>query len=548
MDYLERIQLEEFNKVKPKGYKKKFNGPNVALVIGTGEWRAVPYLILTIFLLVVLTSKAFVIQVIQGSENLALSEGNSIRYSMVRAERGVIYDRNGEVIARNNPGFSVELNTTECEDKCEKEIFEIAGLVTVDLEQIKTALKKRPSQVTLASGLTRDEIIKIESRLGKLAGVSTQVDPVRYYPFPEEFAHLLGYIGEGEDGDKMGFSGVEKQYDRQLRGVSGSRIIQVNSSGTYYTQIAEEPSSKGNNLQLYVDSKLQKASYAALKEAVEKSRAYGGAIIASDPNTGGVLAMASYPSFNSNLFATGISQGEYNKLAENPNKPFFNRPISATYPPGSTFKMLTALSALKSGVINKDSLVGCPGAIAVGSYIFRDWYPGGRGEIDLKRALQVSCDTYFYGISGGFGAQKGAGMEKMVEWARHLGLGKIWGIDLDGESAGFFPSPQWKLKERGEQWYLGDTYITAIGQGDILATPLQVNVFTSYFASRGKVYRPKAVKNVEGEAETKPEPVINDSSAAEHIDAVREGLKLALESGGTAWPFFDFGEKHKGIV
>ncbi|MBI4091477.1 penicillin-binding protein 2, partial [candidate division WWE3 bacterium] len=120
--------------------------------------------------------------------------------------------------------------------------------------------------------------------------------------------------------------------------------------------------------------------------------------------------------------------------------------------------------------------------------------------------------------------------------------------DLDGESAGFFPSPQWKLKEKGEQWYLGDTYITAIGQGDILVTPLQVNVFTSYFASRGKVYRPKAVKNVEGEAQIKPEPVINDSSAAEHIDAVREGLKLALESGGTAWPFFDFGEKHKGIV
>lgn len=549
MNSIKEIYFEEIDRVTPK--KRKVTPVEYSFDASVGEssdLRFISLSVLLVFAMLFLASRLIFLQVIEGDKNLAMSFGNSIRSSFIRAERGVIYDRNGVVLARNKPGFSIQLNTNECSNFCQGVIVTLANIVKIDEGYVREQMESGYSQVTLASGLSRDDILKVETRISALPGVSTQVDPVRNYLFPESFAHVLGFIGDGGASDKEGKAGIEKSYDKYLHGVPGSKIIEINSFGTSFNQISEIPSKPGKSVNLFIDKDLQVEGFKILKEIVDAKKALGGAIVAQDPSNGGVIALVSYPSFDPNLFSTGISKAEYEKLASDPRKPFFNRTISSTHPPGSTFKMVTSLAALKGGVISATSLVDCPPYISVGSFVFKDWYTGGRGKIDLKRALQVSCDTFFYAVSGGYGRQKGVGIEAISSTARKLGFGKNIGIDIDGETTGAFPDESFKLKLTGEKWYLGDTYITSIGQGDILATPLQVNAMTSFFASKGRIYKAKIVKSVEGEEPTKPELILNDQSDLDYINLIREGLKMAAGPGGTAYPLFDFEKSHPGVV
>ncbi|OGC49864.1 penicillin-binding protein 2 [candidate division WWE3 bacterium RIFCSPHIGHO2_01_FULL_40_23] len=551
------IQFHEIERITPKRSKSIPKEVIRPAFLASSGWELVLPHLLFVFFMLLLVGRVFYLQVLEGDKNLSLSEGNSIRYSFLRAGRGVIYDRNREVVARNKPGFSIELNTVQCQNSCKDVVNEVSKLVEIDVGYANEQIEKGFTQVTVATNLSRDDIIKVEGRIGNLLGISTQVDPVREYLFPESFAHVLGFIGEGESGDKVGKSGIEKSYEKHLHGSPGSKIIQINSSGTFFTQIAEKTPGNGKGIYLNIDKGLQEVSFSVLKKAVDRKmpkvlnaktdRATGGAVIATDPKTGGILAFASYPSFNPNLFSTGISDMEFEKLANDPNKPFFNRVVSATYPPGSTFKMVSALAALKSGVINEKSLVDCPGSIFVGGSFFRDWYSGGRGLIDVKRAIQISCDTFFYTVSGGYGVQKGMGIEYLSIEAKKLGFGKELGIDVEGEVKGLFPDPDWKKADRDEDWYLGDTYITSIGQGNILATPLQVNAMTAFFANKGKVYKPYLVKNIEGEPPIEPKLIIEETSDSYFINVVREGMKMVMIDGGTAYPFFDFELKHPDI-
>lgn len=556
------LSFEEIERITPKRSKFRPKDTTPPSFVSPSGWETVPFYILLALIMTVLLSRAFYLQIIKGEENLALSKGNSIRYSFLRAPRGVIFDRNGNIIARNKPAFSVDLNTTQCRPSCKDIVTEISKLITLDLAYVEEQLSKGSNQITIATNLSRDDILKVEGKLANLTGVTTQVDPVRDYIYGESFAHVLGFVGDGEDFDKIGKSGLEKSYEKALHGTSGSKIIQINSSGTYYTQIAEKAPITGKSIYLNIDKGLQEASFNALKNAVEKkrvlenkatnssnsnSKSTGGAVIATDPKTGGILALVSYPAFDPNLFTGGISSKDFARLNNDPNKPFFDRTISAVYPPGSTFKMVTALTALDLGIITKDSLVDCPSHISVGSYVFRDWYSGGRGPINVEEALQHSCDTFFYTVGGGYGEQKGVGIDKLSEMARKFGFGSKLGIDIDGEVSGIFPDPVWKKDAKGEDWYLGDTYITSIGQGNILATPLQVNAMTQFFATRGKIYKPRIVKSVEGEANKGPELLINDTSHGDAINTIREGMNAVVEAGGTAYPLFDFEQRHPGI-
>ncbi len=575
MKSLKHLGFEEISKITPiKKSSQKSREPLSRGDFSTISWRVLPLYLVLIFVVSSLVISAFFVQIIEGSRNLALSEKNSLRGSLLRAERGVIYDKDGEVVTRNRPGFSVELSTKECGSECSKVASEVSRIVSVDIEKVREQLGQRLPQITLALGLIRDEVIKVESRLGDLPGVSTQVDPVREYIGSESLAHIIGYIGEGKTSEKEGKLGVEKYYDFYLKGELGSRIIQVDSYGTNFTQVARKEPVPGKNITLYMDKELQEAAYKALKEVVlepkisgtgnksenEKSeeedsdltsskrkKAKGGAVVAMDPNTGGILAMVSLPSFDPNLFAAGITQAQYKEILDNPNNPFFNRAISATYPPGSTFKMLTSLAALEEKVIGSNSLVNCPSSINVGAFVFRDWYAGGRGPIDVKRALQVSCDTFFYTVSGGYGGQKGMGIEALSRLAKEIGFGNRTGVDVDGESAGVFPDPDWKTNNLNEQWYLGDTYITSIGQGNILSTPMQIASYTSFFANRGKIYKPQIVKSIEGVKEFVPQVKVERVVDSGYMEAIIQGMHQAVTPGGTAWPLFDFATRHPGV-
>lgn len=549
MSFLHKVQLEEIDKITPKKTRSRIPQEEKNSFYEGGNWAVVTPYLLFLSAFVILVSRTFYLQIVEGGKNEALSLGNSVRYSFERAERGVIFDRNNNVVARNSPGFSVELNTTACIKTCDDVIDKVSKLINVDRELVNEQMSKGYAQVTIASGLTRDDIIKVESNLNEFVGVSTQVDPLRDYISPESFAHLLGFVGSGEGPDRVGKAGVEETYDKYLHGTPGSKIIEINSSGTHFTQIAENPPVRGKNLYLYVDKNVQEVAYNALKEAVDAKKATGGAVIAQDPYTGGILALVSYPSFNPNAFSKGISNTEFSKIISDERKPFFNRAISATYPPGSTFKMVTSLAALEKGVIKNDSLVDCPSSISVGGSTFRDWYSGGRGPIDVKRALQVSCDTFFYAVGGGYGEQRGVGITEIANLSRKLGFGHKFGVDIEGETAGVFPDVSWKKEVLGEQWYLGDTYITAIGQGNILVTPLQLNSMVSFFATRGKIYKPKVVKLVEGEGQTFPELFYEDtnSSTLSYLNTIREGMKMVVNAGGTAYPLFDFTQRHPGV-
>jgi penicillin-binding protein 2 len=275
---------------------------------------------------------------------------------------------------------------------------------------------------------------------------------------------------------------------------------------------------------------------------VDKGDAIAGAIVAQDPGTGGVLALVSYPSFDPNTLSEGLSQEEFNKISQNPAFPFFNRVISATYPPGSVFKMVMASAVLAENLISEHYQINDKGFISVGEFIFRNWKLDGHGLVDLRRALQVSNDTYFYTVGGGYGGVPGLGIEKISEWSKKFGYGSKTGINLQGEEGGFVPDGSYR------DWYLGDTYITSIGQGDMLATPLQVNQITSYFANGGYLLKPQIVKKIEGAGETDVEVISQFLISEEAYEIVREGLNLAVSPGGTGYPVYDIPDKFEGVT
>jgi penicillin-binding protein 2 len=256
--------------------------------------------------------------------------------------------------------------------------------------------------------------------------------------------------------------------------------------------------------------------------------------VVQDVKNGEILALVSWPSFDPTPFATGISESEYQKLLTDPRRPLFNRAISASFPPGSTFKLVTATAALEEKVITPSTLIDDKGFIAVGSFIFKGWAPEGLGLVNLETAIAKSSDIYFYTVGGGYGSQRGVGVEKLADWARRLGLGAETGIDLVGEVSGLVPDEEWKLAARGEPWYIGNTYHMSIGQGDVLVTPLQLNNLVVAIANGGTLFKPFLVKDVP------PEILRADVASAETLDLVRQGMRAAASPGGTAYPVYDF--------
>lgn len=510
------------------------------------SWNAMLFTLLLAMFLFFFLAKSFNLQVINGNENLVLADGNRVRIAHTQAERGLILDRNGEVLVRNVPAFSLNMSTEGCLPKeycinmLDKFISEMN--LKVDVDRVKKEIEQGKLNVVILTGIEKEELLTLEPKLSNYPVFTIGISPKRQYLYGDAFAHLIGYVGLADTiyPSIEGKTGIEEKYDNYLKGISGGEIIQVNSSGYKINTISEKKTVPGDALKLYVDKDLQVKAYELLKDKVDKGEATAGVVVASDPKTGGILALVSYPSFDPNLLTTGLTSKEFEELINKPNFPFFNRAISAVYPPASTFKIVMGAAALMEKVIDPDYEIFDKGYIQVGSYIFRNWNTSGHGNVDMRRAIQVSNDTYFYTVGGGYNEIGGLGIDKIYEWALKFGFSKTSGIDLFGEVSGSMPNG----KDR--EWYLGDTYITSIGQGDILSTPLQVNNAMSYYANGSTVYSPRVVKSINDKS-TDTEILFSNILDNETLTIIKEGLNKAVTPGGTAYPLYDLPTKYNGL-
>lgn len=523
----ELAKVTTSNKSFPKGVSPSWQdnlipnfNPNFRVDLEKSFWRVTIFFGLAILIFFALFVRLFHLQIVDGKNNRVLADGNRVQVRVIHAPRGVIYDRNGKVLAANSPGFRL------VEQESKKTIF-----------------------------VSREEAFELEVKNDPRAAY-LEIDNIRKYPYGEVAAHVIGYVGEISEeqlrqpqfhsyrlGDRIGQSGIESYYEDILKGVDGGEIIEVDSRGNKLRSLRTVAPIAGQNVYLTVDIDLQKEAYKSLSEAVKKSGSCCGALVAQDPQTGQVLTLLSYPSYNNNLFTSYERDTQVADILNDRNSPTLNRAIAGTYPPGSTFKIISALAALGSNKFTEASRVEDSGQIFLGSFRFTNWYftQYGRleGSVDLVKALQRSNDIFFYRVG------EVVGEKVLGEYAKKIKLGSELGIDLYGEEKGLVPDNDWKVKTYGQGWYPGDSLHMAIGQGFVLTTPLQVLGFTSLVAADGNLFKPHLLlKVVKDEAvvvkQPQPEVLVAKVVSRDHLKLVKSGLQAVPMEGGTAWPFFTF--------
>jgi penicillin-binding protein 2 len=466
----------------------------------------------------------------------SLAEQNRTRIEPIPPARGLIYDRNGVVLADNAPAFQVELVPEQVPDM-EATLQRLATLLELDeseLGRFRKTLKASRSfdSIPLKLNLTEEEVARLAVERPRLPGVEVQARLTRVYPQREKVAHVVGYVGRINERDlatidqeayrgtsHIGKTGLERFYEDRLHGEVGYRKLEVDAHGRTLRVLEEVPATPGEDIHLTLDLRLQEVAEAALGDFL-------GAVVALDPRNGEVLAFVSKPGFDPNLFVNGIRGGDYKALVENPDRPLFNRALAAAYPPGSTVKPLMGLAGLEHGLITPEfrMFAGPYYQLPNDSHRYRDWKKSGHGWVDLDRAIAQSCDVYFYDLAHRLG------IDRMHEFFTRFGLGRPTGIDLPGEVSGLVPSRAWKRAARGQSWYPGETLIAGIGQGYMLATPLQLAQMAATLAQRGQPVRPHLSKD----AVVEPlEPIAVRKAA--HWDAVLAGMDHVINSDyGTA--------------
>lgn len=490
-----------------------------------------------------LLARTFFLQIIQGEEYYALASKNSIREVRLPAERGLIYDRAGKQLVQNMPTYTLLLDTRVNTAAAGKEkIEQIASLLKVSPEEILQIIEKfgkfPGAAVPIKTNLTHEEALRLDVELGDNSGIKVVIDSKRDYPESNSttsLSHLLGFVGKISASeleeyhdylpqDSVGKSGIERTYEKVLRGISGRWQIQIDALGREKVAIGLEEPSRGADIKLTIDLDLQATVERILKNHLFARGKRRGVALALNPKNGEILSLVSLPAFNNNDFSSGISKNLYESLVNNPNKPLFSRAISGEYPSGSTIKPFLTAAALQEGIINSETTIPSVGGIKVSKWFFPDWKVGGHGRVDLFRAIAESVNTFFYYIGGGYGDFHGLGPDKMAEYLRLFGFGENLSIDLPGEARGLLPTPEWKKNTRGEDWYIGDTYHAAIGQGDILVTPLQLAAATGVIANGGTLWRPHLKI---GNATVLGTNIINPA----HLSLVRSAMRQAVTLG-----------------
>lgn len=511
-------------------------------------------------LLLAVASRLFYLQVLMHAYYAEQSQGNSVRIDPIPPSRGLILDRHGVVMADNLPAFQLEL-VRELVGGMPQLDATLARLVAIglldpeDLPSIKRTILSHHvyESVPVKLQLDDEEMARFAIHRYEFTGVDIRTRLSRHYPFGPMAVHALGYVAAISEQDLkridsatyagttlIGKLGVEGAYENQLHGTPGFREVLVNAAGrpverpgAHMPALATRPPVAGADLILSLDMRVQRAAETALA-------GLRGAAIAIDPHTGDVLALASTPGFDPNAFARGLTTKQYDALQSDIDKPLINRALRGAYPPGSTVKPFFALAALKYGVMTPEKTIFCPGHFSLpgSSHLFRDWKPKGHGTIEMRHAIQQSCDVYFYTVA------ERLGIDRMHDFMSQFGFGDPTGIDISGEKPGLMPSTDWKrraYKRAAEQvWFPGETISVGIGQGYMLATPLQLAHAVSGIASRGQVFRPRLVAGVRAAGGTTvasrpllPEPAIT-AVAGDQWNVIVDGMELATGPGGTA--------------
>ena len=468
--------------------------------------RVLAMLVMVIVLFGVLVGRFYQLQVIEHDTYNTLSDQNRVQVRSVPPTRGLIYDRNGTLIAENRPVFSVTLVPERVEDMSQT-LTRLKGLLTIsdeDMERFRQRLQepRRPFQeLPLHYDLTEEEIASMAVHRHALPGVEVSAELVRHYPYGEMNAHALGYVGRinREELQRidpvnyagtnyLGKSGVERVYEQELHGQVGYEHVETNARGRTLRVLERESPIPGEDLMLHLDMRLQKRAF----ELLEGRR---GAIVAIEPKTGGILALASVPGFDANRFVTGIGVDEYRQLSSSPDKPLFNRALRGQYPPGSIIKPMLLLAGLDSGTVTRETTIWDPGYYQINDRgrRWRDWKRGGHGWVDGTKAVAESCDIYFYDM----GVEMG--VDLMHAYLSRFGFGMDATLDVGGALPGLLPSRDWKRNMKNESWYPGDSVNMSIGQGFFLATPLQLATATSLVANRGNWTQPRMLKDVMGD-------------------------------------------------
>lgn len=502
-----------------------------------------------------LFGKLYYLQVVRGAEYYGAAEGNRIRRIAIAPARGVIADRNGQRLAYNVPDFALAVvpadlpASQEEEDRMFASIAQTLGMDAFDLvERFASMPRASYAPIEIMRGIPSEAGLVLSKESGEWSGVFVAPIQQRAYAREASLSHVLGYTGAisqedyayvSDEGyllvEHVGKTGIEKVYQGELRGTPGQRLVEVDSRGKPRRELSTTFAASGDSVYLHLDAELQRIAYEALKESVEKQGSPGGSVVILDPRNGAVRALVSYPSFANEAFARGIASETYRELLADPRLPLFNRAVSGEYPSGSTIKLVFGTAALAEGLVNRYTTVQSTGGIRINEYWYPDWKYGGHGATDMVAALAESVNTYFYAVGGGYQGIDGLGMEQMVAYGERFGLSALSGIDLPGERPGFLPSKEWKERAKGERWYLGDTYHLAIGQGDILVTPLQVANFTAAIANGGTLYSPRVVDRIGSDYESAPPflSVVLNSRVAEREDiaVIQEGLRAAVSYG-----------------
>ena len=493
---------------------------------------------------VIILGRLFYLQILNYPAYRSLSDSNSLRLISERPPRGIITDRNGIVLATNVPTYSLFLVPADVQTHgpALQSLSRILEEPLPSLEDLVSSRRYRRKfePIRLRTHLTQDLIDRIQEHLSDLPGVYIQMEPERYYPFGKHAAHILGNIGEINDeelfrmraegynpGDWIGKRGVEKIYDRYLRGEPGGFQVEVNPSGVQRRIVSYRPPVPGKTLRLSIDFNVQKLAEDLLGDQP-------GAVVEVDTRNGEILALASTPEYDPNLFVSGISVQNWNKLLNDKLKPLQNRAIQGQYPPGSIFKIVTTLAALDGKVVDPEKTLLCRGIYWYKTWPYRCWKTYGHGWVNLHNALVESCDVYFYQL----GLQ--VKVDRLYRAARSFGLGSKTKIDLDGESAGLVPNARWKEATQHMPWFPGNTIQMAIGQGYLLTTPIQILNLTCAMANQGRVLQPHLLYQILDEKTGQPrleyreEELVQVPFRKEDMDLVRKSLEQVVEStGGT---------------
>lgn len=492
--------------------------------------------ILTIFVIVmlsILVLRLWFLQIVKGPMYRVQSENNRIQLQRIPPFRGLIMDRNGELLVDNRPSYDLYIIPEDVQNQ-EHLFLNIKQLISLDLQKARHKLKRsysgRPFEpVLIKKSITREELAVIETNLFNLPGVFIQVRPQRNYIYSTLASHIIGYLGEisekqlksgkyinNSTGDFIGQYGVESIWQNQLNGIRGWKQIEVDAKRRKLRTISKQPPTPGYNINLTIDKDLQLLAEKSLKDRA-------GAIVAIDPNTGEVLAIASGPPINPNKFVDGINRTDWNKYTNSKEYPLQNRAIGSQYPPGSIFKIVVAFAGLEEGIIDPEEEIYCNGRYKLGNHSYKcwKWKYGGHGKVNLQDAMKGSCDIYFYRLG------KKLGIDTIAQYARMFGLGQKTNIDLDYEADGLIPDREWKLQKYGVPWQQGETVSSAIGQSFVSVTPIQMARLMAAVFNGGRIYQPRIVKKVGNRFSTIYE---FSPDLQERIDFRSENMELIKQS------------------